>query len=156
MSQGSHRPFPLRQARSVDWVWRLDIAERRRSAERMRMRFPPAKDQVQPHPVLVHRRLWSDASASILASPGTCHILHPSVKVPVFSFRCSRSSVQVPAEKFYVWLRRHASWNEFTNSLLHIQFPFMLINPAPLRHDRDRVQNGRAPPHGRGRSNFEW
>ena len=47
-------------------------------------------------------------------------------------------------EKFYVWLMRHASWNEFTNSLLHIQFPFMLINSALLRHDHDRIQGGRA------------
>ena len=34
-------------------------------------------------------------------------------------------------ENFYVWLMRHVSWNEFTNSLLDIQFPFMLINSAP-------------------------
>jgi hypothetical protein len=37
---------------------------------------------------------------------------------------------------------RHASWNEFTNSLLHSQFPFMLINSAPLRQDHDRIQSG--------------
>ena len=55
-------------------------------------------------------------------------------------------------EKFYVWLMRHVSWNEFTNSLLDIQFPFMLINGALLRHDHDRIQSGRAHydalPHG--------
>jgi hypothetical protein len=39
-------------------------------------------------------------------------------------------------ENFYVWLMRHVSWNEFTNSLLDIQFPFMLINSALLRHDQ--------------------
>jgi hypothetical protein len=37
---------------------------------------------------------------------------------------------------------RHASWNESINSLLHIQFPFILINSAPLRHDHDRSQAG--------------
>jgi hypothetical protein len=44
------------------------------------------------------------------------------------------------------------------NPLLHIQFPFMLINNAPLCHDHDRIQSGRAQydalPHGRGRSNL--
>jgi hypothetical protein len=27
----------------------------------------------------------------------------------------------------YAWLTRYVNWNEFTNSLLDIQFPFMLI-----------------------------
>src|ERR1700720_2794213 len=56
--------------------------------------------------------------------------------------KCSGSSVHVPAEKSYVWFMRHASWNESINSLLHIQFPFILINSAPLRHDHDRSQAG--------------
>jgi hypothetical protein len=130
MSQDSRRPFPLRQERSVDWVWCSEIAERRRSEERMR--FPLAKDPVQRRPVPAHQRLWSDASVSKLASPGTCRILH--------------ASVQVPVEKSYVWLIRHASWNEFTNSLLHERELNMLINSAPLRHDRDRNQSGHTLP----------
>jgi hypothetical protein len=28
------------------------------------------------------------------------------------------------------------------NSLLHLQFPFMLMNDAPRCHDRDRIQSG--------------
>jgi hypothetical protein len=39
---------------------------------------------------------------------------------------------------------RRASWNEFTNSLLDIQFPFMLIKSVLLRDDHDRIQGGRA------------
>jgi predicted enzyme related to lactoylglutathione lyase len=33
-------------------------------------------------------------------------------------------------------------WNELTNSLLHIQFPFILMNSTPLHHGRDGVQSG--------------
>jgi hypothetical protein len=46
------------------------------------MRFPLAKNLVRRRPVLAQQRLWSDASASNLASPGTCHILHASVQAP--------------------------------------------------------------------------
>jgi hypothetical protein len=45
-------------------------------------------------------------------------------------------------KKSYVWFMRQASWNESINSLLHIQFPFILINSAPLRQDHDRSQAG--------------
>ena len=64
-----------------------------------------------------------------LLHPGHVHILH--------------ASVQFPTGKFYPCLMRRESWNKFTNSLLRIWFPFMLINGAPLRHDHDRIQSGR-------------
>src|SRR5258708_13236455 len=95
MSQDSRRPFPLRQERSVDWVWCSEIAERRRPEERMRMRLPPAKDPVQRRLVSAHQQLWSDVSASKLASPGTYRILHASVQVPVFRFQCSASTSKI-------------------------------------------------------------
>jgi hypothetical protein len=47
---------------------------------------------------------------------------------------------------------RQSSQNNITNSLSRIWFPFMLINGAPLRHDRNRIQSARmdydALPHG--------
>jgi hypothetical protein len=38
---------------------------------------------------------------------------------------------------------RLASSNEPTSSLPNIQFPLMLIDEVPLRHDHDRIQGGR-------------
>jgi hypothetical protein len=77
------------------------------------------------------------------------HLGHVASSMQVFRFQL---------RKFYVWLMRHASCNEFTNSLLHIHFPFMLINSAPLRHDHDRIRSGRAHTMhcrmGRDRSNL--
>jgi hypothetical protein len=50
---------------------------------------------------------------------------------------------------------RPASSNEPTRSLPNIQFPLMLIDEVPLRHDHDRIQGGRvqydALPHRRCR-----
>ena len=81
------------------------------------------------------------------------NLLHPghvASSMQVFRFQ---------PEKLYVWLMRHASWSEFTNSLLYIHFPFMLINSAPLRHDHDRIRSGRAHydalPHGARSEQFE-
>jgi hypothetical protein len=82
------------------------------------MRFPPAKDSVRRHLEPAHQRLCSDASASKHASPGTCSILH--------------ASVQFQTRRFYVWLMLHRKLERVHNSLLHAQFPFMLMNNAPL------------------------
>src|SRR6516162_9344862 len=91
MSQDSRRPFPLRQERSADWVWCSEIAERPRSEGWMRMRLPPAKVPVQQRPVPAHQRLWSDASASKPASPGSCRILHASDQVRVEILRLAHA-----------------------------------------------------------------
>ena len=78
-SKISRRLFPLREERGVDWMRCSEIAEDPPSQERKLMRFPPAKDPVQRRLEPVHQRLWSDASGSKLASPGTSCIL----RVPV-------------------------------------------------------------------------
>jgi len=77
------------------------------------MRLPPAKDPVQRRPVPAHQRLWSDASTLKLASLGTCRI-----SMPVFRFQLKILRLAYSVRKL----------DSSTNSLLHRQFPFMLIN----------------------------
>jgi hypothetical protein len=57
-SQGSHRQFLPRQARSADWRRYRAIEKHRLQAAWMRMRSPPAKGPVQRHPKPARRRLW--------------------------------------------------------------------------------------------------
>src|SRR5271163_4132493 len=60
-------------------------------------------------------------------------LLHPghiTSSTPVFSFQPKKS---------YVGPTRRASWNEFTSSL-DDQFPFLLIDGAPLVHDHERLK----------------
>jgi hypothetical protein len=70
------------------------------------------------------------------------HPGHAASSMPVFRFQQKIYRFQVPNRKMLRFGQVLRKVEQIHNSLLHLQFQFALMNNAPRRHDRDRVQSG--------------
>src|ERR1700722_7129531 len=116
----------------------------------MWMSFPPAKDPVRRRLEPAHQRLWSEASTSKLASPGTCCILHASVQFPPKDFKfgsCATASWNDLTNRCYIFGSVHALLGDGDVSSWH-----ETVMPVPSPQVRYEAMNGPSSVAVRGQS----